>query len=64
MPVVCGEVNSKNGFGGYSGFQRFIAAGDVPDMAYLASDFAAGESINSVWNKLCVKAERDEAYVP
>lgn len=23
--VLCGEVNGKNGFGGYAGFQRFIA---------------------------------------
>ena len=23
----CGEVNSKNSFGGYGGFQRYIAAG-------------------------------------
>ncbi|HAD84247.1 MAG TPA: hypothetical protein DCG71_05325 [Brevundimonas sp.] len=22
--IVCGEVNGKNGFGGYAGFQRFI----------------------------------------
>lgn len=63
-PVVCGEVNSKNGFGGYSGFQRFIAAGDVPDLAFLASDFAAGDSIDNVWKQLCVRADRDEAYVP
>lgn len=63
-PVVCGEVNSKNGFGGYSGFQRFIAAGDVSDLAFLASDFAAGDSIDNVWKQLCVRADRDEAYVP
>lgn len=64
VPVVCGEVNSKNGFGGYSGFQRFIASGDDPNIAFLASDMAAGDSINNVWDKLCIKAERDEAFVP
>lgn len=63
-PVVCGEVNSKNGFGGYSGFQRFIAAGDFPNLAFLASDFARGDSIDNVWVKLCVEADRDKAYVP
>jgi hypothetical protein len=26
-PVVCGEVNSENGFGGMSGFQGFIGSG-------------------------------------
>lgn len=24
---VCGEVNARNGFGGYGGFERFAAAG-------------------------------------
>jgi hypothetical protein len=24
-PVLCGEVNAKNSFGGYSGFQPFVA---------------------------------------
>jgi hypothetical protein len=23
--MICGEVNGKNGFGGYSGFERFVA---------------------------------------
>ncbi len=26
-PIVCGEVSSKNGFGGFSGYRRFIASG-------------------------------------
>lgn len=30
-PVVCGEVNGKNGMGGYAGFARFIARPDAPD---------------------------------
>ena len=25
ISVRCGEVNSKNGFGGYSGYQRYVA---------------------------------------
>ena len=28
-PMVCGEVNARNGFGGYSGYQRFFASGDL-----------------------------------
>jgi hypothetical protein len=24
MRVVCGEVNAKNGFGGYAGYERFV----------------------------------------
>lgn len=64
VPVVCGEVNSKNGFGGYSGFQRFIASGDDPNIAFVASDVAVGDSINEAWDQLCIKAKRDKAYVP
>lgn len=29
--VVCGEVNAKNGMGGYAGFARFIADIDATD---------------------------------
>lgn len=64
VPVVCGEVNSKNGFGGYTGFQRFIASGDDPNIAFVASDVAVGDSINEAWDQLCVSAKRDKAYVP
>ena len=51
-PMVCGEVNGKNGFGGYTGYQRFVAAGD--QLAYLESDFAAGE-FAEVWNTICLR---------
>jgi hypothetical protein len=46
--AVCGYVNSKNGFGGYSGRQRFIAAGDL---AYLESEVADG--FDPIWGRLC-----------
>jgi hypothetical protein len=29
MPLCSGEVNSKNSFGGYGGYQRFISAGNL-----------------------------------
>lgn len=48
-PVVCGEVNSKNGFGGYGGFQRFVAAGDV---IALEEQMAPGE-MQAAWSKVC-----------
>jgi hypothetical protein len=25
--IVCGEINARNGFGGYTGFQHFIVSG-------------------------------------
>ena len=64
VPVVCGQVNAKNALGGYSGFERFIASGENESIAFLASDIEAGDSIDNAWKKLCIKAPRDEAYVP
>lgn len=63
-PVVCGQVNGKNALGGYSGFEKFIASGDNESIAFLASDLETGDSIDNAWKELCIKAARDEAYVP
>lgn len=49
IPMTCGEVNSKNSFGGYGGYQKFISGGK-PELTFLeeeAADFAA------VWNRFC-----------
>lgn len=27
--VICGEVNAKNSYGGYNGFEGFFVAGDI-----------------------------------
>ena len=37
--IVCGEVNSKNGLGGYSGFQRFVW---LPLNAQMKADMKTG----------------------
>lgn len=47
--VVCGEVNSKNSFGGYSGFQRFIS---VDPMNIVETGMKKGE-MDSLWQKFC-----------
>jgi hypothetical protein len=49
VPVACGEVNSNNGMGGKTGFQRFIAAGST--MAYMEEELSDG--IDEVWNQFC-----------
>lgn len=49
MPIVCGEVNARNSFGGYGGYQRFISGGDIQ---VLESDMAAGE-MSTTWGKAC-----------
>lgn len=50
-PMTCGQVNSKNSFGGYVGFQRFVSAGSV-ELTYLQNEVA---DFSNLWNKLCTK---------
>lgn len=48
VPVACGEVNAKNSYGGYRGYQFFIAAGDsLTVLESEVSDFKA------LWQQLC-----------
>jgi len=49
VPVTCGEVNSKNSFGGYIGFQRFVSAGQA-DLTYLEEQVA---DFPELWRLLC-----------
>jgi hypothetical protein len=49
--AVCGEVNAKNSFGGYTGFVRFISGGD---MQVVESDMAAGE-MDKAWPQICMR---------
>lgn len=46
----CGEVNSKNSFGAYTGYVRYIAP--KPDLIVLESNMDQSE-FEEVWNKLC-----------
>lgn len=50
IPVACGQVNAKNGMGGYSGFQRFVSGATV-ELTYLEDDV---KGFAKVWNELCV----------
>lgn len=50
IPMTCGEVNSKNGFGGYGGFQKFVSAGKT-DLTFLEDQV---EDFATVWNRLCL----------
>ena len=34
LPVTCGEVNARNGFGGYAGFVRFFSLGAPQTTAF------------------------------
>lgn len=48
-PMTCGEVNSKNSFGGFSGYQRFVSAGTA-ELTFLESEVS---DFGSVWAQLC-----------
>ncbi len=45
---LCGEVNAKNGFGGYVGFSRFIS--NDQGLVVFAKD---EESFDTVWQTWC-----------
>jgi len=50
IPVSCGQVNARNSFGGYTGFKRYVSAGE--GLTFLESDVSDFEN---VWNTLCGK---------
>lgn len=53
---VCGEVNSKNLFGAYTGYKRFIYGGD--DLIFFENDpVLPAEDFDEVWHRVCVKEE-------
>jgi hypothetical protein len=52
--AVCGFVNSKNSYGGYSGFQRYIA---TQDQVVIDSDEREAWKMDSRWHDLCSKDE-------
>ena len=49
-PIVCGEVNAKNGFGAYGGFERWFGA--EPVGVFVESDV---EGFGQVWAKYCAR---------
>lgn len=49
LPVSCGEVNSKNSFGGFTGFQRYVSAGSA-DFTFLEEEV---KDFDELWRKMC-----------
>jgi len=47
-PVACGQVNSKNSYGGYTGYQNFIAGGD--SLVFLQKEV---DGFYKLWTELC-----------
>lgn len=48
--IPCGEVNSKNGFGGYTGHKRYMASGG--GVVFIEGELAADE-FDKAWSKFC-----------
>lgn len=46
----CGEVNSKNGFGGYTGFKRFIASSAI---VAIEGENMEPEEFQKAWEQIC-----------
>lgn len=59
--AVCGEVNGRNAFGAYSGFQRFVFYGGVvsiePDLGVSpsAADYEASMAFLRRHTRLCIQ---------
>lgn len=49
VPVTCGQVNSKNSFNGYTGFQKFISAGS-PSRSFLEEEVS---DFYKMWDQYC-----------
>lgn len=50
--VFCGKVNAKNGFGGYTGFERFIAS------PVIVGTEGSIDGFETVWTEFCSSSSR------
>lgn len=50
IPLACGEVNGKNAYGAYRGWQRYISAGK-PEMTWLEEEVA---DFGTLWSRFCL----------
>lgn len=51
--IVCGLVNSRNGFGGYTGTERFMSNG-TPEATFMEEQ-ATPREFRKAWTELCVR---------
>jgi outer membrane murein-binding lipoprotein Lpp len=54
--AVCGEINAKNGFGGYVGFQPFYALSDGQVAIATSDDVSAASDFNVLLKTYCTPA--------
>lgn len=48
--MICGQVNAKNSFGGYTGYRDFVGNGSV---GFFESDAKSYNEWVKIWNKSC-----------
>ncbi|NQX94023.1 MAG: hypothetical protein HRT64_03715 [Erythrobacter sp.] len=48
----------------HRGFERFIAAEPEAGGAFLSSSIKSVDSITEAWDRLCIRADCDRAFVP
>jgi len=53
---LCGRVNSKNGFGAYSGFERFVA----PEHGLILE--SAEPQFPEIWSRACAHKIRTVSF--
>jgi hypothetical protein len=51
--IICGEVNAKNSYGGYVGYERFIAFLDRDSKSTVANVTTDPDLIRSDWPDYC-----------
>ena len=51
--VVCGKVNSKNSFGGYTGYKRFVSGGKTEGTFIEDEPVLPPRMFQEVWDKMC-----------
>lgn len=51
LRLLCGEMNGKNSYGGYTGYVPFISDGDV--LVYVGDDLASKSTLQDLYGKQC-----------
>ncbi|HIF4819281.1 hypothetical protein [Serratia marcescens] len=47
--IVCGQINSKNGFGAYTGFKRFIVALNITTKGYFSNSVTYRVALSKIF---------------
>lgn len=57
VPTLCGEVNARNSFGGYTGFRRFMVMGSVLTFNSVPR---AAKVWRQTWVRFCEHSDKDD----